>query len=847
MFSLNSKVRFNLLTLTLALVLGFSTQNALAQSTNSDANAAVAPKGAALEPTFTSTVRGERLSDWLSRSGLKGTSTRGLAWLVPEARAEQAELKAQLLTQLANARGYDASGLISLLQKLPVTGRVALASLDLNTLLNNPNQNPVLAANQALLPMTTESSNHVRVISIDGTVCLVPVLQGMSAQHYLAACSLSDLSKNQKNNLKQAASWAWVAQPDGRSERYGVASWNETPQPEVQPGSWIWAPPSGGVLTESPLSDTLSDTFSTNFIRFIATQVGGSEQVAVAAVQQYAMPNLKPTRTSGLNLKSAALSDLAITASNWGDSGLMQTPSARMSPAGEYRLAISNTKPYTRITTMLQPLDWLEAGFRYTDIGNIPYGFGLTNQSLKDKSIDFKAKLLDETRYLPQIAVGMRDIGGTGLFSSEYIVGSKRTGAFDWSLGLGWGNMGSSANIKNPFSLLSSAFNTRGGSTTGTGGTFNVKSYFRGPTALFGGVQWQSPNANWVLKAELEGNNYQNEPASNNQVQKSPINLGVVYRYSPTLDFNLGFERGNTAMLGLVLHAPLAKTSTPKVLDQPTPKFGVDANSNTAHNWSVSVSDIEKLTGWTVNNIEQKNATLHVTVSRVAGTYLTERKEKLIAVLHRDADSSINGFVIHYTARDTELNTEGVDRREWVLAQAMPTVGVLNQAPRLSQERAPTDIASSPLSKALGGLLGNPLKVNEVNEANEYKAPAASLTSKTLWEKEIKNYTLGYGANIAPIFGGPDKFALYQVNLRANAEYRINASTWVNGFVNFRALDNYKTFTYTGQSNLPRARTYIREFATGSRLFVHIISSEVYVTALGCSPLANILWDEQIN
>ena len=37
------------------------------------------------------------------------------------------------------------------------------------------------------------------------------------------------------------------------------------------------------------------------------------------------------------------------------------------------------------------------------------------------------------------VALGWRDFLGTGAFSGEYVVANKRTGNFDWSLGLGWG------------------------------------------------------------------------------------------------------------------------------------------------------------------------------------------------------------------------------------------------------------------------------------------------------------------------------------------------------------------------------------------------------------------------
>ena len=126
-----------------------------------------------------------------------------------------------------------------------------------------------------------------------------------------------------------------------------------------------------------------------------------------------------------------------------------------------------------------------------------------------------------ESAYLPEVALGFRDIGGTGLFSSEYLVASKRHGDLDFSLGIGWGYMGSSGNIGNPFNALSSRFKTRVSETTWGGANFG--RLFRGPAALFGGVQWRTPWDPLTLKLEYEGNDYKNEPLNNAQPQRSPI------------------------------------------------------------------------------------------------------------------------------------------------------------------------------------------------------------------------------------------------------------------------------------------------------------------------------------
>ena len=89
--------------------------------------------------------------------------------------------------------------------------------------------------------------------------------------------------------------------------------------------------------------------------------------------------------------------------------------------------------------------------YGYTDIADVLYGPSIAgSQSYKDKGIDFKIRLWDETYYRPQVALGFQDFGGTGLFSSEYLVGSKQWGDFDFTLGMAWGYLGQGGGLTNP-------------------------------------------------------------------------------------------------------------------------------------------------------------------------------------------------------------------------------------------------------------------------------------------------------------------------------------------------------------------------------------------------------------
>lgn len=239
---------------------------------------------------------------------------------------------------------------------------------------------------------------------------------------------------------------------------------------------------------------------------------------------------------------------------DFGGVGLMQTPTARMAREGEFSANYMDDEQYRRWSVSIQPYTWLETTFRYTDVRTKTYGpqdFS-GDQTYKDKGIDFKVQFLQESYWLPQMAVGVRDVAGTGLFDSEFVAASKRWGDIDFTLGIGWGNMAESANIQNPFCNISDAWCVREGGYSGRGGKFEYKNMFHGPAALFGGIEYQTPWQPLRLKLEYDGNDYSREFAGVIE-QSSPVNIGAVYRLFDELDTHLNYQRGNTLMWGFTL------------------------------------------------------------------------------------------------------------------------------------------------------------------------------------------------------------------------------------------------------------------------------------------------------
>jgi len=272
-------------------------------------------------------------------------------------------------------------------------------------------------------------------------------------------------------------------------------------------------------------------------------------------------------------LSSAAVllmtSSLAQAQENWshynmfGGSGLVDMPTALSMPDGQIGVTASGFGPsdQIRLNLAFQITPRLSGTLRYSRIDNyfIPSG-----DSILDHSFDLQYRFVDESEYLPAIAVGLRDVMGTGLYTSEYIVATKNvTDNFRVTGGLGWGRMGSYNGFANP---LGASFAVRPPRDYGLGGQFEVDQLFRGDAAFFGGIEYRY-NDRWSVTAEYSSDAYAREESTGSFTRKSPFNFGVTY--APTPGYQLSAYSLYGSEIGL---------SATIILDPTEPQFpsGVD-------------------------------------------------------------------------------------------------------------------------------------------------------------------------------------------------------------------------------------------------------------------------------
>lgn len=481
------------------------------------------------------------------------------------------------------------------------------------------------------------------------------------------------------------------------------------------------------------------------------------------------------------------LSGLGLGQSDFGGVGLMQTPTARMQRAGSLAFSYTDVSPYRRYNVSLQPLEWLEAGFRYTEVTNRLYGEAIAgDRDYLDKGVDAKIRLWEESRYLPAVAVGLRDMGGTSLFGSEYLVASKRWYDFDFTLGLGWGYLGSRGDLNNPLGWASDNYNDRPTDTGGDeGGEFSLNSLFKGQMGIFGGVEWQTPWQPLVLMAELDGNDYQSEPQSNDQEQDSPINLGARLSVTDNLTLKAGWERGNTAMLGVTFGVDLAGLSQAK-LDTPPEPLVAKAPASNQLSWPELSREIQAQSGIRVDSLTREGTALIVSGESTRFRSTAQAEGRANRVLHNRVDDYFESF--HY-----RLRSGGLDTREDVHARA--------------------DIAKAGHDVRQQLRYTHSVYALAATEPNDSKAEGAARYSgeKVLLENTGDRWSAGFSPGLNQNIGGPDGY-LYQGYLKGSAAWRTDRHGWLSGSAQLTLFDNFDQYEYISDSKLQRVRSYIGRY-----------------------------------
>ncbi len=238
----------------------------------------------------------------------------------------------------------------------------------------------------------------------------------------------------------------------------------------------------------------------------------------------------------------------AQSVSTYGTPGLLEIPTAEMFDDGALVFTAAGLRNSGRGTMTFQMLPWVHGSFRYAVIDRLD-GPDTTRY---DRSFDIHFRLREESRHSPAIVMGLRDFGGTGVYAAEYFVATKTIqDRLKLTGGIGWGRMAGRGAFSNPLGVFGSRFDTRPPpNSNGQGGELEFGNWFRGDAALFGGASWQY-NDRLTFLAEYSPDLYSQEAVNDSFRVRSPINVGVQYRFDNGTQLTTSYLYGST--LGLTL------------------------------------------------------------------------------------------------------------------------------------------------------------------------------------------------------------------------------------------------------------------------------------------------------
>jgi len=471
--------------------------------------------------------------------------------------------------------------------------------------------------------------------------------------------------------------------------------------------------------------------------------------------------------------------------SNYGNTGLLEIPNARFMKEASLRFSFSSSYPHEFTSLTASPFSWFEATYRYVEIKNKLYGpsYYSNNQSYKDKGFDLKIKLLDEAFYIPSLAFGLRDLAGTGQFSSEYLVATKSLGNFDITGGLGWGVLGSEGGFSNPLISLDQNFRIRN-SDQGNGGEFNYQDWFSGDTSFLGGIEYDLKRYGLRFSLEYDTSEPDTESKERNNPFsiKSRFNFGINYSLSESLNLGLAIERGEQVRLSFALKGNFLEDTIPKPKPKNVISLSGDQLKRSKDNKAIFYRSLNKsLQDESIfiqaANYNEESVDLAIATSRFASlTRAAGRSARIVSALTGDEISEIN---IHAMNGDFEVLTFELDRKE------------IDQA--LNGEGSSSEIL--------------------------YKSSFSSNSQSPLYENADFMPSVSYPElnwSMAPSLkhqiGGPEGFYLGQLSWKTDLNLKLRRNLTVYSSFGINLYDTFNNFNNGSSSELPHVRSDIQSY-----------------------------------
>ena len=450
-------------------------------------------------------------------------------------------------------------------------------------------------------------------------------------------------------------------------------------------------------------------------------------------------------------------------------------PDARIEPDGTFRWGISNTDPYFSVWTSVSLFPRVEFSGRYITIDRVP-GFADAPElgDYRDKAFDAKAVLVEESRWLPAVAVGFQDYVGTQLFAARYLTLGKRFGGLDVTIGYGQDRI----------------------------------------DGVFGGFRYRSLTyPNWSFVAEYDRNDYKNDfrsDLSGAAKRAGGATYALEYRNGW---FGAQLSRQEEEWAGnLYVSIPLMKREFIPKINEPSPYVGTDHR--------VSLDD------WKVNSLYARRLGRALDEQGFQDVHLRVRGESLEIALSHDRISLI-GRAVGRAARTAlglgpsdvaDLRITYTQNEQPLLTYVFRDVQLLEKFLRGQSTRAEldksmdVDFASLDLALQLRDVISIQLESGEIELGADALAPTngqfMALRRRT---NAFSDFSL-FPLNLRLFFNDPGEPVRYETFSSLIYSKRVDRGLFLNAAARLTLVENVSDIRQPSTSLLPHVRSDIGDY-----------------------------------
>ncbi len=468
-----------------------------------------------------------------------------------------------------------------------------------------------------------------------------------------------------------------------------------------------------------------------------------------------------------------------MTSNLHGEVGLINIPSSRILKEGNLKLHLVNSDPINSLFISANPFNWMEVSLRYADINTMkysPYKSFSGDQTYKDKSFNLKIKLIEESERFPELSIGFRDFIGTGKFSGEYIVTSKRIGDFDFTAGLGWGALSESKGIKNPFIDIDESFSSRS-RYSGKGGDIEFDRWFKGPKAsAFYGFSYLNKYSGIRFKMDYDKSN----PFRLDKV--SDFSFGLSIPATKYVDINLFKHRGTDLGFGISYKANYSKQIVPK--------------NEVINPLNFSKEDIKLLSS--------NNAVFSGTINLLLSRYQIYTQE----IHFKNNDLFISVDQSNY--RNLNLASKRVIE---IIDKVLSTREIKNVSISFQTGNVKIGSIVFPLQK-FRQFTNNSISYAEMKRYISYENfyPQNDETKIFQGNIDFPLYTWGVKPDLKNHVGAPEAFYSGQIGLLASGGIILNRNSFFDSTIGVGIFQNLDQLRLKSFSRLPKVRSDVREY-----------------------------------